>query len=164
MDDTKQRYVHSALVLSVAITDFNQRYRSFQLDLYASFIVVHILLTNSFGQDDRLMQVLEGHGQRITAVAVHEASNVCVSGDYGGQICVWNLSMTRSSSAPVTTWQEHDDWRYSGVASLVVSSDQVLYSGSGDRTIKAWSLVVINKFYCHMASQSIFTDPDLPVL
>lgn len=130
----------------------------------ASFIVVHILLINSFGQDDRLMQVLEGHGQRITAVAVHEASNVCVSGDYGGQICVWNLSMTRSSSAPVTTWQEHDDWRYSGVASLVVSSDQVLYSGSGDRTIKAWSLVVINKFYCHMASQSIFTDPDLPVL
>lgn len=121
----------------------------------ASFIVVHILLINSFGQDDRLMQVLEGHGQRITAVAVHEASNVCVSGDYGGQICVWNLSMTRSSSAPVTTWQEHDDWRYSGVASLVVSSDQVLYSGSGDRTIKAWSLVVINKFYCHMASQSI---------
>jgi hypothetical protein len=24
--------------------------------------------------------------------------------------------------------------------------------------------VVINKFYCHMASQSIFTDPDMPVL
>jgi WD40 repeat protein len=89
-----------------------------------------------------LVQTFRGHEQRITAVAVHEASELCVSGDYAGHIYAWSIASTRNS-APVATWQEHQDWRYSGVASLAISSDELLYSGSGDRTIKAWSTLVL---------------------
>lgn len=88
--------------------------------------------------DYRLVQTFRGHEQRITAVAVNEASELCVSGDYAGHIYAWSIASTENS-APVATWQEHQDWRYSGVASLAISSDDLLYSGSGDRTIKAWS-------------------------
>ncbi|KAG0625573.1 hypothetical protein M758_2G065800 [Ceratodon purpureus] len=88
--------------------------------------------------DYRLVQTFKGHEQRITAVAVHEASELCVSGDYAGYVYAWNIA-SMDNSVPVATWQEHQDWRYSGVASLAISSDELLYSGSGDRTIKAWS-------------------------
>ncbi|XP_024395086.1 uncharacterized protein [Physcomitrium patens] len=90
--------------------------------------------------DYKTVQVFEGHEQRITAIAAHEASGLCFSGDYGGRIHAWNIASI-GNSASVTTWLEHQDWRFSGVASLAISNDEFLYSGSGDRTIKAWSTV-----------------------
>jgi WD40 repeat protein len=89
--------------------------------------------------DYRMVQAFRGHEHRITALAVHEASELCISGDYGGYIYAWNVASRDNSATPVAVWQEHQDWRYSGVASVAISGDGLLYSGSGDRTIKAWS-------------------------
>jgi len=97
-------------------------------------------------QDYRMVQTFKGHEQRITALVVHEASQLCISGDYGGYIYAWSAASRENSAAPVASWQEHQDWRYSGVASLAISGDELLYSGSGDRTIKAWSTSVLHPF------------------
>lgn len=94
-------------------------------------------------QDYSMVQNFKGHENRITALAMHKASELCISGDYGGYIYAWNVA-SRDNSARLATWQEHQDWRYSGVASLAISSDELLYSGSGDRTIKAWSTSVLH--------------------
>lgn len=93
-------------------------------------------------QDYRMVQAFRGHENRITALAVHEASELCISGDFRGYLYAWNVASRDNSANPVAVWQEHQDWRYTGVASLAISSDGFLYSGSGDRTIKAWSTSV----------------------
>ncbi|XP_024523427.1 uncharacterized protein LOC112343697 isoform X1 [Selaginella moellendorffii] len=89
-------------------------------------------------QDESLLWSWEDqHPQRIQALAVDEASQVCYTGDYGRLICVWKLSQPFQKH-PVAKWQDHNDWRFTGVASLVISDDGVLYSGSGDMLVKAW--------------------------
>ncbi|CAM6093625.1 unnamed protein product [Calypogeia fissa] len=90
-------------------------------------------------EDNALRQTLEGHSIVVMALAVDHNTSRCFSGDTGGKICAWKIG--EGIAEPLlATWQDHDDWRYTGVASLAVSVDEILYSGSGDRTIKAWSL------------------------
>lgn len=117
---------------------------------------VHQVLTDALmllEQDYRMVQTFRGHEQRITALAVHEASELCISGDYGGYIYAWNVGSRENSATPVAVWQEHQDWRYSGVASLAISGDELLYSGSGDRTIKAWSTSVLDRPHYNRCSE-----------
>ncbi|XP_057814048.2 uncharacterized protein LOC131027971 isoform X2 [Cryptomeria japonica] len=85
------------------------------------------------------LQTLRGHEHRILALTINVEQSLCFSGDYGGCIFVWAIG-TVPRQEPVITWYDHKDWRYSGVHSLAISKDGYLYSGSGDRTIKAWSL------------------------
>eukprot|EP01018_Ginkgo_biloba_P019360 Gb_32521 [translate_table: standard] len=95
-------------------------------------------------QNHSLLQTLRGHEHRVLALAIDVKASLCFSGDHGGCICVWAIGSVPKQES-VMTWYEHRDWRYSGVHSLVVSEDGYLYSGSGDKTIKAWSLQVIFK-------------------
>eukprot|EP00249_Psilotum_nudum_P016673 c25939_g1_i1 orf=289-2865(+) len=88
-------------------------------------------------ESDTLLHRLKGHDQKVMALAAGQRSDLVFSGDYGGEICVWRIGSTTDC---IAKWQEHQDWRFTGVASLTVSGDGFLYSGSGDRTIKAWSL------------------------
>ncbi|KAK9271029.1 hypothetical protein L1049_026618 [Liquidambar formosana] len=66
-------------------------------------------------------------------------NQLCISGDSGGGIFIWTIS-TPFSQEPLKKWYEQKDWRYSGIHALIVSGTGYLYSGSGDRSIKAWSL------------------------
>lgn len=88
--------------------------------------------------DTRLIKSLKGHSQRVMALAPDQQSSLCISGDYGGELCIWEVGSTAVDY--LVKWHHHQDWRYSGVASLAVSADRLLYSGSGDKTIKVWSL------------------------
>lgn len=72
---------------------------------------------------------------------------LCISGDNGGAICIWRAS-TPLSPEPLKKLQEQQDWRYSGIHALAVSRSQYLYTGSGDKSIKAWSLQAI--FCCFL--------------
>ena len=90
-------------------------------------------------QDSTLVKTLKGHSQMVMAVVINQKSSLCISGDYGGEICVWKVESGETDF--LVKWHHHQDWRYSGIASLAISSD-FLYSGSGDRTIKAWSVQV----------------------
>ncbi|BBN09842.1 hypothetical protein MPTK1_4g23130 [Marchantia polymorpha subsp. ruderalis] len=90
----------------------------------------------------QLLKILEGHHtQVVLALAVDPVSMRCFSGDSLGHLCAWRLEEeSEEAQTPfLASWQEHTDWRYTGVASLAVSGDGVLYSGSGDKTVKAWS-------------------------
>jgi len=68
---------------------------------------------------------------------------LCISGDNGGVICIWRAS-TPLSPEPLKKLQEQQDWRYSGIHALAFSGSQYLYTGSGDKSIKAWSLQAIS--------------------
>jgi WD40 repeat protein len=93
------------------------------------------------GQDHKLLRTLKGHSHMIAALAVDPNTFTFFSGDTGANICAWKIGNDNSYSQ-LATWKEHEDWKYTGVASLAVSADGILYSGSGDRTVKAWSLQV----------------------
>lgn len=100
-------------------------------------------------QTQQLLKILEGHHtQVVLALAVDPVSMRCFSGDSLGHLCAWRLEEeSEEAQTPfLASWQEHTDWRYTGVASLAVSGDGVLYSGSGDKTVKAWSSQVLLKF------------------
>lgn len=91
-------------------------------------------------QDYSHVHSFKGHEQRVMAVAfVDYGEPLCISGDNGGTICIWRAS-TPLSQEPLKKLQEQQDWRYSGIHALAVSGSQYLYSGSGDKSIKAWSL------------------------
>jgi preprotein translocase subunit SecA len=100
---------------------------------YDKTICIWSLHTNSH------LETLRGHQHRILALAIDPKASLCFSGDYGGCIFVWAIESVPRQE-PVTTWYEHRDWRYSGVHALAISKSGYLYSGSGDKTIKAWSL------------------------
>lgn len=100
---------------------------------YDKTICIWSLHTNSH------LETLRGHQHRIMALAIDPKTSLCFSGDYGGCIFVWAIESVPRQE-PVTTWYEHRDWRYSGVHALAISKGGYLYSGSGDKTIKAWSL------------------------
>ncbi|KAK1309823.1 hypothetical protein QJS10_CPA08g01067 [Acorus calamus] len=93
-------------------------------------------------QDFSHVETLKGHEHRVTAVVVSEANKpLCISGDSGSGIFVWDIDDGGFlDKKPLKNWYDHNDWRYSGVHSLAVSGLERLYSGSGDKTIKAWSL------------------------
>lgn len=91
-------------------------------------------------QDFSLVQTLKGHEHRIMAIVVIDrAQPLCISGDSSSGIFVWHIG-TSASQELLKSWYEHNDWRYSGIHSLAVSGTSHLYSGGGDKSIKAWSL------------------------
>ncbi|CAL0319428.1 unnamed protein product [Lupinus luteus] len=81
-----------------------------------------------------------GHEDKVMAVVcVDEEEPLCISGDSGGGIFVWGITSPLRQD-PLRKWYEQKDWRYSGIHSLTAYRNHCLYTGSGDRTIKAWSL------------------------
>ncbi|CAA7404517.1 unnamed protein product [Spirodela intermedia] len=94
-------------------------------------------------QDFSLVRTLRGPEHKLMAVvAVNPAGKpMCIAGDSGGGLCAWDVSISDTEEEePMRRWHHHNDWRYSGVHSLAASESQFLYSGGGDRSIKAWSL------------------------
>lgn len=88
------------------------------------------------------MHTFKGHQDKVMAlIYIKGAESVCVSGDGGGGIFVWSTSFPLEEQ-PLRKWYEPKDWRYSGIHALAYSEDGYVYSGSGDNTIKAWSLQV----------------------
>ncbi|GMH00934.1 hypothetical protein Nepgr_002773 [Nepenthes gracilis] len=87
------------------------------------------------------VHTFRGHEHRVMAVAfVDEEQPLFISGDSGGGICIWAASVPFGQE-PLRKWYEQQDWRYSGIHALAVSGAGILLTGSGDRLIKAWSLV-----------------------
>lgn len=91
-------------------------------------------------QDFSHLQTFIGHEHIIMALVVFESNELlCISGDVGGFIFVWSI-MASTDQGPLKKWREHNDWRYTGVHSLAILGSQYICSGSGDKTIKLWSL------------------------
>ncbi|XP_042463165.1 uncharacterized protein LOC122046504 isoform X2 [Zingiber officinale] len=92
-------------------------------------------------QDFSYIQSLKGHEHRIMAILVLDDTNmpICISGDSGSGIFVWNIGASLDQE-PCKKWYEHNDWRYSGIHCLALSSTGYLYTGGGDKSIKVWSL------------------------
>ncbi|KAK9096135.1 hypothetical protein Sjap_021632 [Stephania japonica] len=91
-------------------------------------------------QDFSCVQSFRGHEHRITGIVFVESNiQLCISADIGGGIFVWRIDSDRANE-PLKKWHEGKDWRYSGIQALAVSGAELLYTGSGDRSIKAWSL------------------------
>jgi len=55
--------------------------------------------------DMSLSHVFEGHGQRVSAIAVSPQGNSLVSGDEGGNICVWTLDWELAPKEE-TSWDD----------------------------------------------------------
>lgn len=86
------------------------------------------------------LQALRGHEHRVMAVAfVDAAEPLCISGDSGGGLFVWGVG-TSFGQDPLKKLYEEKDWRYSGIHALAVSGTDHIYTGSGDMSVKAWSL------------------------
>lgn len=91
-------------------------------------------------QDYSHVHTFRSHEHKITAiVCVDEEQPLCITGDSGGGIFVWSLTVPLSQE-PSRKWYEQKDWRFSGIQSMAVSENGYLYTGSGDKSIKAWSL------------------------
>ncbi|CAM8938805.1 unnamed protein product [Rhodiola kirilowii] len=91
-------------------------------------------------QDFTLVHTFRGHEHRVTAlICVEKEQPFCISGDSGGGIFIWGIS-NPFDQEPLRKWYEEKDWRYSGIHSLAVHGAEYLYTGSGDKTIKVWSL------------------------
>ncbi|KAG2303506.1 hypothetical protein Bca52824_032157 [Brassica carinata] len=97
---------------------------------------IHIWSLKDFSH----VHTFKGHQDKVMAlIYIKGAESVCVSGDGGGGIFVWSTSFPLEEQ-PLRKWYEPKDWRYSGIHALAYSEDGYVYSGSGDNTIKAWSL------------------------
>lgn len=75
------------------------------------------------------------------ALVYVDGEQLCISGDSGGSIFVWSSAVPLRQD-PLKKWYEQKDWRYSGIHALTFSGNGHIYSGSGDKSIKAWSLLV----------------------
>ncbi|CAJ2667700.1 unnamed protein product [Trifolium pratense] len=90
-------------------------------------------------QDFSHLHTFRGHENKVMAlVYVDDEEPLCISGDGGGGIFVWGITVPLRQD-PLRKWYEQKDWRFSGIHSLTAFGN-LLYTGSGDRTIKAWSL------------------------
>ncbi|WVZ98692.1 hypothetical protein U9M48_044094 [Paspalum notatum var. saurae] len=87
------------------------------------------------------IQCLKGHEHKITAIVAvdNDNSSLCISGDSGSGIFVWHVDSTLKEE-PLNKWYEHNDWLFRGINCLAVSETGYLYTGSRDKSIKAWSL------------------------
>ncbi|CAN6355124.1 unnamed protein product [Urochloa humidicola] len=92
-------------------------------------------------QDFSHVQCLKGHEHKITAIVAVDNGNhsLCVSGDSGSGIFIWSVDSILKEE-PLYKWYEHNDWIYRGVNCLAVSGTGYLYTGSRDKSVKAWSL------------------------
>jgi len=88
---------------------------------------------------------LKGHEHKITAIVAvdNDSHSLCISGDSSSGIFVWHVDSTLKEE-PLNKWYEHNDWLYRGVNCLAVSGTGYLYTGSRDKSIKAWSLEVLS--------------------
>ncbi|KAJ0024646.1 hypothetical protein Pint_08109 [Pistacia integerrima] len=94
----------------------------------------------AYVQDFSHVHTFKGHEHKVMAVVyVDEEQPLCISGDSGGGIFVWSTSFPLGQE-PIKKWNEPKDWRYSGIHALA-SLGKYLYTGSGDKTIKVWSLL-----------------------
>lgn len=91
-------------------------------------------------QDFSHVHSFRSHEHRVTAVVfVDEVEPLCISADNGGVICIWSAKIPLDT-APIKKLFEEKDWRFSGTQALAVSGNGCLYTGSGSKSIKAWSL------------------------
>ncbi|PIN22016.1 Microtubule binding protein YTM1 (contains WD40 repeats) [Handroanthus impetiginosus] len=91
-------------------------------------------------QDFTHVHSFKGHEHRVMAlVFVDGEQPFCISGDNEGVICIWDASFP-STEVPIKKLYEKKDWRYSGIHAMAVSGTEFLYTGSGDKLVKAWSL------------------------
>ena len=98
-------------------------------------------------QDFSLLHTFRGHEHKVMALACLDEENpLCISADSGGGIFVWGITFP-FGHYPLNKWYEPNDWRYSGIHSLTVSTKLSLYTGSGDRSIRAWSLKVSLSYF-----------------
>lgn len=89
------------------------------------------------------IHTFKGHEHKVMAVIyVDEEQPLCVSGDSGGGIFVWNIS-TPLGDEPLRKWYEEKDWQYRGIRALATAGNEHLYTGGGDRSIRKWSLQVV---------------------
>lgn len=87
----------------------------------------------------------------MALVFVDEEQPLCISGDNGGGICIWGISIPFAEE-PIKKLYEEKDWRYSGIHALAVSGTGYLYTGGGDKSIKAWSMLVRLQFTSFFSS------------
>ncbi|KAI9072793.1 hypothetical protein K1719_045235 [Acacia pycnantha] len=91
-------------------------------------------------QDFSHFHTFRGHENKVMALVYVDGEEPwCISGDSGGGIFIWGIT-SPFEQHPLRKWYEQKDWRFSGIHSMVVSRNLCLYTGSGDRSIKAWSL------------------------
>lgn len=88
------------------------------------------------------VHTFKGHEHKVMAVLfVDSEPPVCISADNGGDIFIWGTKLPFEEK-PIKRLNEEKDWRYSGIHALAVSQSgsAYFYTGSGDKTIKAWSM------------------------
>ncbi|KAL1533582.1 hypothetical protein AAHA92_33447 [Salvia divinorum] len=92
----------------------------------------------------------KGHEHKVMSVIfVDGEQQLCISGDNEGVICIWGATCP-FSEVPMNKLHENKDWRYSGIHAMANSGTDYLYTGSGDRLVKAWSLQD-HSFVCAMS-------------
>ncbi|XP_058786919.1 uncharacterized protein LOC131661399 isoform X2 [Vicia villosa] len=91
-------------------------------------------------QDFSHLHTFRGHENKVMALVYvdDDEESLCISGDGGGGIFLWEIAASLRQE-PLRKWYEQKDWRFSGIHSLTAFGS-LLYTGSGDRTIKAWSI------------------------
>ncbi|CAA0809968.1 zinc ion binding [Striga hermonthica] len=91
-------------------------------------------------QDFTHIHSFKGHEHRVMAVVFMDGEQpLCISGDNEGIACIWKADFPFSES-PMTKIFEKKDWRFSGIHAMAISGTEYLYTGSGDKLVKAWSL------------------------
>ncbi|KAJ9560356.1 hypothetical protein OSB04_005516 [Centaurea solstitialis] len=86
------------------------------------------------------VHTFKGHEHKVMAVAfVNKEPPLCISADNGGDIFIWDIKVPFEEKE-IKRLNEGKDWRYSGIHALAVSDSGFFYTGSGDKSIKAWSM------------------------
>ncbi|KAK4742172.1 hypothetical protein SAY87_000173 [Trapa incisa] len=92
-------------------------------------------------QDFSHVHTFRGHEHKVMCVVyVDEEQPLCVTVDNGGGIFVWDITSSPLGNEPLKKWYAEKDWRYSGIHSLAYWRSGYLYTGGGDKLIKAWNL------------------------
>ncbi|KAL3641225.1 hypothetical protein CASFOL_016193 [Castilleja foliolosa] len=91
-------------------------------------------------QDFTHVHSFKGHEHRVMAIVYVDGEQpLCISGDNEGVICIWKADFP-FSEVPIQKLYEKKDWRYSGIHAMTISGNEYIYTGSGDKLVKAWSL------------------------